>query len=218
MPPTKGYTFGLRLNDTFPKRSTTPSPLDYSPSCFNRFGKYTSPAYSIKSKGSTFENKNPTPSPVDYQSVNMFVKPKQSKSFPFGSKMQTNIKDSSTPTNQYSVPPRVTNHVSSRGDFSRPARSRSENQGLQKSSTPGPGAYDTVSLHLYKKKQPSATVTGRREAPFLPIDPQLPGPSQYDTLKCKIDMFKGTCAPRAPFGIRHSPKKFTVFTSDDMIH
>lgn len=57
---------------------------------------------------------------------------------------------------------------------------------------------------------------GQRKSPFFPADPSIPGPSQYDTLKCKIDMIKGTSAPKASFGIRHSPKKFTVFTNADI--
>lgn len=86
----------------------------------------------------------------------------------------------------------------------------------EKSTTPGPGAYDLVNIHLYKKKEPTVKFTGQRKAPFYPVDPNIPGPSQYDTLKCKIDMIKGTTAPRASFGIRHSPKKFTVFTNADI--
>lgn len=90
--------------------------------------------------------------------------------------------------------------------------------GLFKSSTPGPGAYDTVSIDVYKKKEPAVPFTGHRQPPFLPKDPHIPGPSQYNTLNCNIDRIKGKCAPRAPFGIRHSPKKFTVFTQADIMY
>lgn len=88
----------------------------------------------------------------------------------------------------------------------------------EKSSTPGPGAYETVRVDLYKKKEPSVPFIGHRRPPFLPTDPHLPGPCEYNTLNCNIDKIKGKCAPRAPFGIRHSPKKFTVFTHADIMY
>ncbi|KAK6626833.1 hypothetical protein RUM43_003343 [Polyplax serrata] len=216
----KGYSFGMRIPDgQIPSKSLTPGPSDYSTSCLTRFGKLSSPAYSIKSKGYDKQTRSLTPSPLDYQSISPKVKTTKSYSFGFGNRTAFTVKSDTPPPNTYSVPTTIGNNVPDKKKigraFSMQGRRKHTTDG---STTPGPGAYETVSVDVYKRKEPSVPFTGRRQAPFRPVDFHLPGPSEYNTLNCKIEKVKGTCAPRAPFGIRHSPKKVTVFTQADILY